>query len=182
MTAAAVRPPLLLAGLAGATLIRVGLGAQQLSGVLPFIAILLALVATAGMRRPDLRLRPIGMGLAGAAVLIAFPVLHGGPLLVHPESTFPLWMTLITAGSLAEEMFFRGALFSAVESHAGTLAAVTVSSVAFALLHVPLYGWGAVPLDLAVGVWLGGLRAVSGSVTAPAIAHVMADIATWWVP
>ena len=30
--------------------------------------------------------------------------------------------------------------------------------MAFGLLHVPLYGWAALPLDLAVGLLLGGLR------------------------
>ena len=36
-------------------------------------------------------------------------------------------------------------------------------------------------LDLAVGVWLGALRAVSGSVAVPAIAHTLADLAGWWL-
>jgi hypothetical protein len=48
-------------------------------------------------------------------------------------------------------------------------------------MHVPLYGVGALPLDLAVGLLLGGLRIVSGSVLAPAIAHVLADIAGGWL-
>ena len=43
------------------------------------------------------------------------------------------------------------------------------------------YGWHVVPLDLAVGVWLAGLRLLSGGVAAPAMAHGLADIATWWL-
>jgi membrane protease YdiL (CAAX protease family) len=58
---------------------------------------------------------------------------------------------------------------------------VAVTSIVFALIHVPLYGWHVVPLDLGVGVFLGGLRLVSGSVAAPAIAHIGADLATWWL-
>jgi hypothetical protein len=46
---------------------------------------------------------------------------------------------------------------------------------------VPLYGWGAVPLDLAVGVWLGGLRLVTGGWAAPAVAHTFADLAAGWL-
>jgi hypothetical protein len=38
-----------------------------------------------------------------------------------------------------------------------------------------------VPLDIAVGVWLGTLRAISGTVTAPALAHSLADLAGWWL-
>ena len=49
------------------------------------------------------------------------------------------------------------------------------------LLHVPLYGWGSLPLDLAVGVFLGVLRALTGSLAAPAAAHVLADLAGWWL-
>ena len=48
-------------------------------------------------------------------------------------------------------------------------------------MHVPFYGWHVVPLDLGVGVFLAGLRLASGSVAAPAIAHIVADLATWWV-
>ena len=54
-------------------------------------------------------------------------------------------------------------------------------TVAFALLHVPLNGWHVVPLDLAVGLGLGGLRVATRSVVAPAAAHAIADLATWWV-
>ena len=56
-----------------------------------------------------------------------------------------------------------------------------VTSVAFALMHVPVYGWHVVPLDLAVGVVLGGLRLATRSVAAPAAAHAVADLATWWI-
>ena len=56
-----------------------------------------------------------------------------------------------------------------------------MTSVVFALLHVPLYGWHVVPLDLGVGLWLAGLRLISGGVAAPAVAHVVADLATWWL-
>ena len=59
--------------------------------------------------------------------------------------------------------------------------AIAVSAVAFALLHVPVYGWSVLPLDLAVGVALGVLRVLAGSVTAPAITHVVADLAGWWL-
>jgi membrane protease YdiL (CAAX protease family) len=53
--------------------------------------------------------------------------------------------------------------------------------VLFALIHLPLYGVGALPLDLAVGLLLGGLRIISGGVLAPAIAHVIADLAGGWL-
>ncbi len=63
----------------------------------------------------------------------------------------------------------------------GELLALPVTTAAFALLHVPLYGWAALPLDLAVGLLLGGLRMVSGGWGAPAVAHTLADLAGWWL-
>ena len=75
----------------------------------------------------------------------------------------------------------RGSLYAAVEQRAGAAAAIAVASVAFGLLHAPVYGWAVVPLDVAVGVWLGVLRAVTGSVAAPAVAHALADLAGWWL-
>jgi membrane protease YdiL (CAAX protease family) len=56
-----------------------------------------------------------------------------------------------------------------------------MTSLAFALMHVPIYGWGVVPLDLAVGLALGGLRLATGTVLAPIAAHAVADLATWWL-
>jgi membrane protease YdiL (CAAX protease family) len=85
------------------------------------------------------------------------------------------------AVATAEEAVFRGALFKALERHAGLGAAVLVSTLAFALFHVPFYGWQALLPDLAAGLMLAGLRVAFGGVAAPAAAHVMADLATWWL-
>jgi hypothetical protein len=48
-------------------------------------------------------------------------------------------------------------------------------------MHVPLYGWHVMPLDLAVGLVFGGLRLATHGVAAPAAAHAVADLATWWL-
>ena len=64
---------------------------------------------------------------------------------------------------------------------AGLARALGVAAVAFALLHVPLYGWSVLPLDLAVGVVLGLLRSWSGTAAAPAVTHVVADLVGWFV-
>lgn len=46
---------------------------------------------------------------------------------------------------------------------------------------VPLYGWHVVPFDFAVGLGLAGLRLTSRSLVAPAAAHTVADLASWWL-
>jgi len=160
-------------------------GASSERGAALFAVVLLAVAARAGWR-PG-RLRPAGLawGLVGAVGLVVGPVvLH----LAVPRQQlhvsghgFVVWAVVVTAVAVAEEVLLRGVLFGAVEEGAGVTAAVLVTTVVFALVHVPLYGVGALPLDLAVGLWLGGLRVASGGVTAPATAHALADLAGWWL-
>ena len=107
---------------------------------------------------------------------------RSGPALIAGQSSALLpWALVTVLVATAEEWILRGVLFDLLDRHAGTLAAVAVTSAIFALMHVPLYGWHVVPLDLGVGLWLGGLRLLTGSVAAPAVAHVLADLATWWL-
>ena len=148
--------------------------------------IALALVALAGGARVA-RPRPAALviGLAGAALLVGLAIgasqLAGQPLQLVPKTQFAPWALITILVASAEELVLRGALFDALGDAAGLTIAVVVTSAAFALIHVPLYGWHVVPLDLGVGVFLAGLRLTSGSVAAPAIAHIVADLATWWV-
>jgi uncharacterized membrane-anchored protein YhcB (DUF1043 family) len=44
-----------------------------------------------------------------------------------------------------------------------------------------MYGWHVLPLDLAVGVVLGMLRTRTGTAAAPGAAHVLADVAGWFL-
>jgi len=94
---------------------------------------------------------------------------------------YTTWAVFVVVVAVTEEALLRGSLFRAIEQRAGVAAAIAVTSVAFGLLHAPIYGWGVVPLDIAVGVWLGALRAVTGTVAAPAVAHALADLAGWWL-
>jgi membrane protease YdiL (CAAX protease family) len=119
-------------------------------------------------------------GIVGAVVLVAGPLLRAAP---HPpgrSALFP-WAVGVALVVGVEEAFLRGALWQAWAQRAGGGAALVVTSGAFALVHLPLYGWRALPLDFLVGLVLGGLRVASGSVAAPALAHVLADWAGWWL-
>ena len=178
------------AGLAAAVALRVAVAgnagpASPQAGAL-FGVLLLLLAAAGGWRPARPPLRAVALGVAGGVVLLAVPVALrlATPLpfkLGSPASAFPLWATLVTLVAVAEEALLRGALMGVLLRRATPEAAVAVAAVAFALLHVPLYGWVAVPLDLAVGVWLGGLRLAGRGVAAPAVAHTVADLATWWL-
>jgi membrane protease YdiL (CAAX protease family) len=180
------RAGLLLVGFAAAVALRVAVGgvapARSPAAGLAFAAVLCALVVADGGTRARLGARPLIAGCLGAAVLLLPAVVRhavtGG---VAPGGSYAVWAAVVTVVATAEEAFLRGTLHDRVERSAGPVAAVVVGAVAFAALHVPLYGMGAAPLDLAVGLWLGALRVASGSWLAPAIAHVGSDLAAWWL-
>ena len=179
---------MLLAGVSGAMALRLGVAGgprvPSAPAALVFGAALLGLAAAAGWRPRMPGLASLGIGMAGAAVLCVAPVLlrlGGAPRAVPTADGFATWAALVALVAVAEEVLLRGALVDALQPWAGDHAAVAVAAVAFGLLHVPLYGWGAVPLDVMVGIWLGGLRLVSGGIAAPAAAHTLADWAAWWL-
>jgi hypothetical protein len=107
---------------------------------------------------------------------------HGSAIdLAAPNPGLALWTPIVAGVAVAEEMVLRGVLFDAVRGWGGDGWALAATTGLFGLIHVPLYGVGALPIDLAVGLLLGGLRIVSGGVLAPAIAHVIADLAGGWL-
>lgn len=178
----------LLAGLTVAALARAALnGDMALTAFATgaaFALVLLALAFATGWRPSMPRIPALAVGAIGGVVLVVMPrLLH--PLMpsvigMRPEP-FVAWGLITTAVAISEEVLLRGALFDALDRSAGVGAAVVVTSVAFALMHVPLYGWQVVPLDLGVGIFFAGLRLVAGGVAAPATAHVLADLSTWWL-
>lgn len=177
---------LLLVAFGCCVALRVAVGgvgvAKSYPAGLVFAASLVVLALAAGTRVP-LGWRPLGTGLIGAAIVCA-PVALGrlaslAPL--HDTHGFASWLAVVTVVASAEELFLRGALYDATARLAGPAAAVVVGAVCFALLHVPLYGWHVLPLDLAVGLVLGGLRQSTGTPAAPAVTHVLADVAGWFL-
>jgi membrane protease YdiL (CAAX protease family) len=178
----------LLAGLTVLAVTRAALNGQTpLAAFVAGSAFGIALVAVAvaaGWRPASPRLGSLLLGTLGGLALIAIPRLTH-PLVpaaigMRPEPLLA-WGVVTAVVVVGEEALLRGAVFGAIDRGAGPLAAVLVTSVAFSLMHVPLYGWQVVPLDLGVGIFLGGLRLASGGVAAPAIAHLLADLSTWWL-
>ena len=176
-------PALLVVGFGVAVALRVAVGgvgvAQSPEAGLVFALLLGALALAAGTRVPVTR-RAVLLGLAGVA-LLCLPVLLSWTPRVVGTAGFAGWAAVVSVVAVAEEVFLRGALYDAVTRVAGPDAAIALGAIAFALLHVPLYGWHVVPLDLAVGVLLGELRRASGTPTAPAVTHVGADLAAWFL-
>ena len=182
-----IRPAVILAGLAAVVGLR---WAATVAGVAGGVAIglvfglgLLVVAFAVGWRPALERRSSIAIGAAGGAVLVVLALATRSGLLpwLAPPAAFMPWVAVTILVASAEELVLRGALFDELDGSLGTLAAVLVTSVVFALMHVPLYGWHVVPLDLGVGMWLAGLRLATGGIAAPAVAHAIADIATWWL-
>jgi membrane protease YdiL (CAAX protease family) len=187
---------LLSAGLGGVVLLR-WVAARQAPGEgllvgVAFGGMLLVVALAAGWRPTAGRsigrigvgtLAVIGAGLAVGLVLVALALLIGRDQLpvLRPTVPFLPWLAVTGLVATAEEVALRRALFDATERIGGPAAAILVTSLAFAIMHVPFYGPHVLLLDLGVGLALGGLRLLTGGVRAPAVAHVVADLATWWI-
>ena len=124
------------------------------------------------------------VGIALVAIAVLGPAIGGvltAPGVGRPAAPFVPWALVTLLVAAAEEGVLRGVLFDRIERVAGLIPAIALTTIAFALMHVPLYGWHVVPLDLAVGLVLAGLRISTRGLVAPIAAHAVADLATWWV-
>ena len=158
--------------------------AASIPAALLFAAALTGLALAAGVRpaRPDAR--AIAAGVAGAALLVIPWVVARGGLafpVARPDAALAVWTPAVMTVAVAEEALLRGALFTALLQRRGAAAALVVTTAAFALMHLPLYGVAALPVDAAVGLLLGGLRLITGGWAGPAMAHALADLAGGWL-
>jgi membrane protease YdiL (CAAX protease family) len=142
--------------------------------VIVFIAVLgLGLLPPAPQSAPKPVFRwPIASVMAaGAVVFLAGRLLSGG------RAPYPFGVELValnTLAAVAEEALFRRVAFAALLP-LGPSVAVIVPAVLFGLAHATVYGWWAVPLDIAAGCVFGWQRWASGGWAAPAITHAFAD-------
>jgi membrane protease YdiL (CAAX protease family) len=158
-------------------------GKDSATAGLLFGGVLFVAAAVAGLSN-RIDVRAVLTGVVGAAVLCA-PVIvvraMSGSAAHRPAGNYAVWALVVGVVALAEEAFLRGALYQRLEVVGGPWLAIVGGAICFAALHVPLYGWRAAAFDLAVGLWLGALRHLSGSWVAPGIAHAGADLAAWWL-
>jgi membrane protease YdiL (CAAX protease family) len=184
----ATRSAVCLIGIVAAAALRAAVGARDTAASMPagvvFAVALLAVAVAAGWRPARPGVAAVGLGAVGGGALIgAWLVSHGSPgVHVAPiNAGLAVWTPVVALVAVAEEVALRGALFDAVRSWCGDGGALVATTLLFALMHVPLYGIGSLPLDLAAGLLIGGLRIASGGVLAPAVAHVIADLAGGWL-
>jgi membrane protease YdiL (CAAX protease family) len=93
-------------------------------------------------------------------------------------SVVPVALGGLIAGAVAgvaEEAIFRHGLYGLLERW-GAFLAISGSALAFALIHVPSYGWYILPINFAAGVVFGWQRWATGSWTAPAVTHALVNV------
>jgi membrane protease YdiL (CAAX protease family) len=106
----------------------------------------------------------------GAVTLARFVVAPAPPM---AAATVGIGLSVLAA--VAEEALFRGGLFRLLEGR-GTALAVAGSAFAFALVHVPAYGWQAFPVDLGAGLLFSWQRLATGRWSVPAATHAAANL------
>jgi membrane protease YdiL (CAAX protease family) len=176
----------LVIGFFSALALRITIGRPDIShsavAGLAFAACLALLAVSSGVKT-FVNKRVIITGIFGGIFLcIPAAYFHSSSIGSHtPGGNYIVWSIIVATVAFAEEAFLRGALYDRVTAISNQKIAILIAALVFAIFHVPLYGWHAIPLDFAVGLWLGALRYSSGSFVAPGIAHIFADLAAWWI-
>jgi membrane protease YdiL (CAAX protease family) len=111
----------------------------------------------------------LAIGLAGVGLAL---VTGGRPV----PTAYVAWaVPLSLLAAVAEEALFRRVAYGALQRH-GALVAIGVTALAFALVHVPLYGVAVFPVDLGAGLLLSWQRWAAGTWTVPAATHGAANV------
>jgi membrane protease YdiL (CAAX protease family) len=107
-----------------------------------------------------------GLAIGGASVV-------AGPAVPFPAAAWTLPLSLLAA--VAEEALFRRVAYAQL-ARWGPVVAVVGAAALFAVVHVPLYGLAALPVDLGAGLVFGWQRWATGSWTVPAATHGLANV------
>ncbi len=111
----------------------------------------------------------LAIGVAGFTVGRAVVDVPAGP------SALATAIALNALAAVAEEAFFRRYLYGLLAAWSGPGVAVVATAALFALVHVTVWGWWVLPLDLAAGLVLSWQRAATGRWSVPAATHVLAN-------
>ena len=111
----------------------------------------------------------LAIGVAGFTAGRAVVDVPDGPSLLATA------IALNALAAVAEEAFFRRYLYGLLAARSGTGVAVVATAALFAIVHVTVWGWWVLPLDLAAGLVLSWQRAATGRWSVPAATHVVAN-------
>ncbi len=102
------------------------------------------------------------------------------PLLPHDSREVSWWRALSVTAGICEEVIYRGFLIAVFAAAMSTWAAVLLAAFIFGLNHAYQGPKGILKTGL-VGLGLGGLFALTGSLWAPMLVHVVMDLAAGYV-
>ena len=124
-------------------------------------------------------LTAVALGLVAMLIAARLPGLlgiapHGAGRIVVRAAPAAVAASVVAA--VAEEAFFRRLVYGWLASSWGTAAAICGSAVAFAAIHVPVYGFAVLPIDTAAGLLLGWQRWMTGGWSASGLTHVAANL------
>ena len=137
-----------------------------------------------GLATPALGWRALLIGLAAGTLAILVPsalLIAAGRLAIEAQPALQPWsegarvaLVLLAPAALVEELAMRGYLLTTLRDALGASAAVAITSVIFALLH--LFNPGPTVLSTAMvalaGIFLATVRLSTGSLYAAWIAHL----------
>lgn len=109
--------------------------------------------------------------LAGSALVARIPALQApvDRLLAHASSgSLPLVAIITAVNGIAEELYFRGALYSAIGGRHAVLSSTVVYALVTAATGIPLLVFAGVVLGTVVGLQ----RRVTGGILGPSITHL----------
>jgi len=87
-----------------------------------------------------------------------------------------LWLAVIIAAPLFEEMFFRGFLFKGFESSfMGPIGAVALTASLWAVIHLQ-YDWYSIATIFCLGLLIGAARVATASIFVPIGLHAASDL------
>ena len=124
-------------------------------------------------------LTALSLGLIAMLVAARLPGLlgmapHGAGRIVVQAAPAAVAASVVAA--VAEEAFFRRLVYGWLASSWWTAVAICGSAVAFAAIHVPVYGFAVLPIDTAAGLLLGWQRWMTGGWSASGLTHIAANL------
>jgi hypothetical protein len=108
----------------------------------------------------------IGVAAISMVRLIAPPL--------HTSFTGIAFVVNVVA-AVAEEAFFRRFVYGWLAARSQSLAIVGAAAL-FAIIHIPIWGIGVLPIDFAAGLLLGWQRREAGTWLLPAVTHIFANV------
>jgi membrane protease YdiL (CAAX protease family) len=121
----------------------------------------------------------VALGLVAMLLAARLPGLlglrpHGAGRLAFRVAPAAVAASVVAA--VAEEIFFRRLVYGWLAASWGAAVAICGSAVAFAAIHVPVYGFAVLPIDTAAGLLLGWQRWMTGGWSASGLTHMAANL------